>query len=225
MRDCSTITNSPKTFNSSFVDQCECNSGFYWSTTLLVCVRDCSSDTYSTKTYNTTFVDQCICNTGYIWSTNPLYPNKCILNCASTVIANAAGNSGINSCTCANGFNWTSSLMKCTRDCSTTTNSPKIYNTTFIDQCQCNIGFYWSTTLLVCVRDCSTTLIPYSTGTYNPLDVTQCLCVTSYKWVVTDLSGTIVNKCMFDCAKGGGISPYGYRWNPATQQCVKCNKN
>jgi hypothetical protein len=79
-RDCQNVANSNGLADLSNFAQCQCDSGFVWSSTDLICERDCTNDANSKQTYNTDNVAQCQCLDGFSWDDTVA---KCVRDCSN----------------------------------------------------------------------------------------------------------------------------------------------
>lgn len=209
-RICPTDANAKNTFNPSFPNQCNCVDTFTWSLNKDKCVRNCpiSSVTHIAG-LDQSDITKCICDsTAYSYDSSS---NTCLLICNSGFeysdvyskcvricsIQNSTGVLSTNTdlCSCDSGYTFSTANYPnlCSINCALDPNAGTNLNAY---TCNCLPNFVVNVTYTPpkCVRDCTSTI--YSQNTFNPNDVTQCLCNIGYTWKTTS---PYTNMCILNC--------------------------
>mgnify|MGYP002078932362 CR=1 FL=1 len=69
VKDCNLIAQAKSNCLQSptNIDTCDCNDGYYWDISSLICGRICTVDQNSLGTYNTSNISSCNCKPTFIW--------------------------------------------------------------------------------------------------------------------------------------------------------------
>lgn len=111
--------NSHKTYNLTFIDQCNCllDKSYIWDEILKKCVRNCTNDKTGNHLngldiFDTSF-SKCLCDPSTL-EYDPL-SNSCLSLCKSDPNAHVKDTAG--NCECNSGFSLVNNV--CTKDCPT----------------------------------------------------------------------------------------------------------